>query len=297
MSGSEFPHFRAGKALPRSAAAWNALVDAAREARSTHKNVIPSGLPAVNPSTVLVKNNSGSDVPLFGVLGVGDVQITQSDNYGEFINRVYMSGEEPEVGTHDGKFCIALEPIATGGVGRAAICGAVHCKLTVNNDAHGWATITDGDVTKLSSQGSGKARILWKAGSSGDQWATVVIEPFHAESFWAKITGNATNGSNKWKYAWTEQQRTAGGFHDLPGGRTGTTSTDFAINSLETNNDGTGVQGNSIDIDGAVFTDNSDLEIQPVQGDPVVRMWAEISNTGTLVYTFEYVNAVDGECA
>ena len=79
-------------------------------------------------------------------------------------------------------------------------------------------------------------------------------------------------------------------------GRAGTTSGDFAINSLEANNDGTGVQGNSIDIDGAVFTDNSGLEIQPVQGDPVVRMIVDIIDTAQL-YTFEYVNAVDGECA
>ena len=117
------------------------------------------------------------------------------------------------------------------------------------------------------------------------------------DSFWAKITGNAADGTNKWKYAWTEQQRTAAGWQDLSGGRSGTTSTGFAVNANEANNDGTGVQGNSIDIDGTVFDDNSDLEIQPVQGDPVVRMWAELSSTNTLVYTFEYVNAVDGECA
>ena len=115
-------------------------------------------------------------------------------------------------------------------------------------------------------------------------------------SIWAKITGNAADGTNKWKYAWTEQQRTASGWQDLSGGRTGTTSTDFAVNANEANNDGAGIQGNSIDIDGTVFDDNSDLEIQPVQGDPVVRVWAELSSTNTLVYTFEYVNAVDGEC-
>jgi hypothetical protein len=135
----------------------------------------------------------------------------------------------------------------------------------------------------------------FRHGADGEGvWYTL---PPTTSSFWAKITGNAADGTNKWKYAWTEQQRTATGWQDLSGGRSGTTSTDFAVNANEANNDGTGVQGNSIDIDGTVFDDNSDLEIQPVQGDPVVRVWAEMSSTATLVYTFEYVNAVDGECA
>lgn len=117
------------------------------------------------------------------------------------------------------------------------------------------------------------------------------------DSFWAKITGNAADGTNKWKYAWTEQQRTASGWQDLSGGRTGTTTTGFAVNGIEANNDGTGIQGNSVDIDGTIFDDNTDLEIQPVQGDPVVRMWVDADSSGALAYTFEYVNAIDGECA
>ena len=246
---------------------------------------------------ILVYNGSGSDVSRFGVLGIGDVRITQADRAVAFYQRVYMTGEEPAVGTHDGKFAVALEPIADGKIGRCVTGGLIQCQVTINDDAHEYATITDASVAKLSSQGTGYARILWKAGTSGDQWAIVHLEPFHAESFWAKITGNAADGTNKWKYAWTEQQRTATGWQDLSGGRTGTTTTDFAVNANEANNSGAGVQGNSIDIDGTVFDDNSDLEIQPVQGDPVVRVWAEMSSTSTLVYTFEYVNAVDGECA
>ena len=115
--------------------------------------------------------------------------------------------------------------------------------------------------------------------------------------FWAKITGNAANGTNKWKYAWSEQERASSGWSDLSDGRSGTTSTNFALNSIEANNDGAGIQGNSVDIDGPVFTDNSDLEIQPVQGDPVVRMWEEPDTNGGVAYSFEYVNAIDGECA
>lgn len=158
----------------------------------------------------------------------------------------------------------------------------------------------EGNLSKVRSIDGSKAvvdqliTVGLKYGASGDYvW---YIVPGGSKSFWAKITGNTSDGTNKWKYAWTEQERTSTGWQDLSGGRSGTTSTNFAINSIEANNDGTGIQGNSIDIDGTIFDDNSDLEIQAVQGDPVVRMYGDLLSDGSLVYTFQYVNAVDGEC-
>lgn len=277
---------------------WNAIIDAARQNRSRPLNVIPHTLDEFGEPGILVVNN-GSDVEQFGVLGLGDVGITQADNDSEFATRVYMQGETPAAGTHEGRFAIALEPIVSGDVGRAVVTGLVQCKINVRNQYHDRADIKDTDLTQLDSGHVGAAKIVWVAGTTGTQWAIIDIN--HAKpttAFWAKITGNAANGTNKWKYAWTEQERTSTGWQDLTGGRSGTTLADFALNSLEANNDGTGIQGNSIDIDGAVFTDNTGLEIQAVQGDPVVRMYVDLDVTaGGLAYSFEYVNAVDGECA
>lgn len=123
------------------------------------------------------------------------------------------------------------------------------------------------------------------------------VLPGQASSFWAKITSSAADGTNKWKYAWTEQERTASGWQDKTGGRSGTTTTGFAINGLEASNSDAGVQGNSVDVDGTIFDDNTGLEVRPVEGNPVVRMWVDIDTSGDPAYTFEYVNAVDGECA
>lgn len=127
-----------------------------------------------------------------------------------------------------------------------------------------------------------------EAGSPSD------AEP--ATWFWAKITSSAEISAGRWKYAWTEQNRTATGFADMTDGRSGTTSENFAINACEANNDSAGVQGNSIDLDGQVFTDNDGLELQPVRGDPVVRIWVESDADGNPAFTFEYINAIDGEC-
>ena len=128
----------------------------------------------------------------------------------------------------------------------------------------------------------GSGKVVWE------------FTPPACESFWAKITGNAANGTNRWKYAWTEVERTSTAFQDLSGGRSGTTSSGFAINGGEANNDGTGVQGHGVDIDGDDYP--AGFEVQPIQGDPVVRMYVEYTSSGTAYYTFYATNADDGTC-
>lgn len=117
------------------------------------------------------------------------------------------------------------------------------------------------------------------------------------QSFLAQITDSESIGTNRWKYAWSEVRRTTLGFETVSGGRSGTLTSGYAINAIEANNDDTGTQGNSVDIDGAIFTANTGLAIQPAEGDPVVTMWMDYLADGTPSYTFEYVNAIDGECA
>ncbi|MEM6260163.1 MAG: hypothetical protein AAGI37_17950 [Planctomycetota bacterium] len=116
---------------------------------------------------------------------------------------------------------------------------------------------------------------------------------------WIRVTGNAAVGgeTNRWQYAWTEQVRTSTGWQDAANARSGTTSTDYAMNACEANNSDAGVQGNSVDLDGSVFDDNTGLELQPVQGSPVVWAWRGVDASNNPCLTFEYVNAIDGECA
>jgi hypothetical protein len=65
---------------------------------------------------------------------------------------------------------------------------------------------------------------------------------FPEDGFWASISGHTTvsGNANRFQYAWVEQRETPTGWEDLPGGRTGTTSARFALNSIEDNNPNTG---------------------------------------------------------
>lgn len=124
--------------------------------------------------------------------------------------------------------------------------------------------------------------------------------------FWAKITGSTAldNGGatydNRYKYAWTEVERTTTGWQDKSGGRSGTTSTGFALNSIEANNpdddDTPCIMGNSVDHKGDDYP--AGFSLQAVRGTPVVRMHAEpaADDATVTVYTFAYVNSEDGTC-
>lgn len=118
-------------------------------------------------------------------------------------------------------------------------------------------------------------------------------------SFWAKITDSEPMPGllNQWKYAWVEQARTPDGWTQAASARSGTLSDGFAINSVEANNTGGEIEGNSIDLDGVIFSDNPDIELVAVRGEPVVRIYAEIDTDENACYTFSYENAIDGECA
>jgi hypothetical protein len=124
-----------------------------------------------------------------------------------------------------------------------------------------------------------------------------------ADRFWAKITGSAAADSpaqGRWVYAWTEVEKTAagyGGWTAVDGGRSGTTGTDPAYNSIEDANDGTGVQGNGVDVDGADYP--AGFAQQPAPANIIVEMVVVslvVEDVPLTEYWFTYEGADDGTC-
>lgn len=90
----------------------------------------------------------------------------------------------------------------------------------------------------------------------------VMMAAVAVAGFWARITGSAEIGTTGiFKYAWTEQERTAAGWQDKSGGRSGTTSVGFAITGR-------------------------DFVITGSNG-PIVRMYPETDSAGDPCFTFE----------
>ncbi|GJM23945.1 MAG: hypothetical protein DHS20C16_03600 [Phycisphaerae bacterium] len=129
--------------------------------------------------------------------------------------------------------------------------------------------------------------------------------------FLARIDDFAPLSANRWKYGFTQMTvNTDKTFVVLNGGRTETTTGNYAINIHEGSNTGAGVEGHSVNIDGIDYPGG--FELQPVGGrqdfdsgsanynnignNVIVQMWTVSDTEGSTVYCFEYCNADDGTC-
>lgn len=109
---------------------------------------------------------------------------------------------------------------------------------------------------------------------------------------WIKITGSSSIGDNRWSYAWAEQTyQQAGQWQDTPDGRTSGTDGP-AFNTIEANNTGSGVQGNSVDVDDLP----TGFDLSPVAGGPVVLAHSVVNCNGVSEILFSYENGVTGTC-
>lgn len=295
---------------------WNQLVDAARLAV---KQVQTGGdvLEWTRQATIVrVRNDSGSDVSRFGVLGVkGGVAIAPTDKLAEFQATPVLT-TETLAATHAGKFVVAIEPIANGKIGRAVASGVVVCQVSVTTSGDAFAEAGTGVLT---TGATGSARVLYVESGTGTKWAVVRIgEAATTSTFLAKITGNAYltrasiaigGGSSiadveyKWKYAWSEVERaSAGTYAAVSGGRSGTTSSGYAINFAEDGNTSQYVWG--VDVTGASYP--LGFRPRPVGGggtanthrvDQIVEMHVGRNTDGTIFFWFDRIGSHDGDCA
>lgn len=118
----------------------------------------------------------------------------------------------------------------------------------------------------------------------------------------AKITGSASLATNRWKYAWTEVQIDGDSVTNRPNGRSGTTTTDYAINLAEMFHTVRYAWG--VDMDGADYPDGAIA--QPIGGggataahryDVVVWIWAITDTNGDRKFVFSAQGSHDGSCS
>ena len=196
-----------GDAFAISAKAYNAFVDAARAAKGVPDADVRGGrADRRDPLTVLIRNESGEDLPQGGVLGLDRPLIDPDDNEREFQSRVTFVGAAIAEGDdYAGRFAIACEPIPQDTIGRAIIHGTTPALVIVDDEDHGHADTLPGE-DKLHSTFTGAARILWKQPGTGEKLAVLDLRPAGRDHFSAMlgqahpIDGHAFG----WLYEWQE---------------------------------------------------------------------------------------------
>lgn len=124
---------------------------------------------------ILARNNTGGDLPRWGVMRISGIEINPSANdtgRRSFEEMPCITGAKPDANT-GGKFVIAVEPIPSGKIGRVSAAGIVQAKVLFSSASHTRAKPKDNTIEHLETANGGPAEILWSAGTSGEQWALV----------------------------------------------------------------------------------------------------------------------------
>lgn len=159
-----------------TASAWNAIAQAARDFRRTQD----TGKPEVqesppSPAIITVSNESGGAVDRAGILSLdGQVPlILPTDNESEHFRLPGLEGTTPAAAGEP--FCVLLEPLRDGAMGKAVIAGVVSCEVDVTDAGHAYATTGAGGTSHLTSSADEGALILWKQGGTGIKWAMILL--------------------------------------------------------------------------------------------------------------------------
>lgn len=173
----DFRHVSPGEPMRRDAATENAMRDAARAYQQSGQRLGSETLRGeVNSGVVLVRNDSGDDVPRFGILGIDSPIVTPTDSMAEFKSRVMLSGVVP-IDSHAVRFGVTLEPLKDKQISRnVVVSGVVQCQINVTNAAHTLAKANSPDVDKLVSDATTGVPILWKQTGTGTKWAIIRID-------------------------------------------------------------------------------------------------------------------------
>jgi hypothetical protein len=152
---------------------WNA---AAREFLRSGESGAGAPLDSrLGPQLVVhVRNDTGADLPDFGVVTLSDSLLAGTDaeqSQRDTREEPILKGLLPAADT---VIAVTQEPIRKDGIGRATVIGVTPCKLLVNAAGHTAARVIAGDTAKLGSAGDG-IPMFYKAATSGETWAVVLL--------------------------------------------------------------------------------------------------------------------------
>lgn len=162
-AGNPFRHVSSGDPLHIPAAAYNAMIAAARaHARGTLGSSAP-GVDSPVAYDTIIRNDTGGDLDRFAVVTVGAPLTTPVDRLAGFLNGSAHEGTTPATADR-GKFAVLQEPVREDAFGRALRVGITIARVellssnTVDDD---FADIKSADATVLQGAAHGSARLLW----------------------------------------------------------------------------------------------------------------------------------------
>jgi hypothetical protein len=161
-----------------SARAWNRAQDAADIVLGANPGTAGvTGSPVLKPYTWVYCKPSVT-VARWGVLAITGVAITPTSSSGgataSFEEMPVLTGDTPEAKTT--AWCVAVEPIESGKIGKVAVGGVVQAQVNVSTDSFLEYVKPRPGTTTFCTSAFGTARILWLAdGGYSTRWAIIQL--------------------------------------------------------------------------------------------------------------------------
>lgn len=170
-------------------------LDLLRDVRAKKFGAIgaPFGFEGVRPALrVLVRNDTGADLPALSVLELGDPLVSALDDpdadppssAAQFQASPLFPGTAPT--SAGGVFVVTETPLsyvasagsasAGGAIGPAVVMGVVPVDIDVSDEDHGFSRPIASTTANLESASGGPARIIWKESGTGVKRAVVLMQ-------------------------------------------------------------------------------------------------------------------------
>jgi hypothetical protein len=218
----------------------NATLEAIARTRS---EPLSRPLPAISASGVLVvvENTTEDDVPLYGVLGLGDSVFGPGadTDAGEMADRIAFQGVDIEAPKHLGNFVVCQEPIPAGELGIGMISGITPALIDVIDERDRFVDVEVGEQIPRS-RPSGGALIRFKESGTGTKWALIDLTGMHetAHRYLGEITAVGSPTDHVWPYTIREvypyEPWPANAMGVVTDGRTGTAHAGFDAGNTAT---------------------------------------------------------------
>lgn len=160
----------AGEPLAISATTWNQLVGIVSRSQGSGQNGTRGFRQSV---TCIIRNDTGGDLPQYGIVGLGDPVIPYDATGSDFFDSIVLKGVLAAGGDYDLKWGVTLSPIAAGEFGAVVVQGLTYAKLDSASEQAG--PTEEGDVDFLTEADCGLARVLWRDAGSGNKWAVICL--------------------------------------------------------------------------------------------------------------------------
>lgn len=158
------------------ASEWNAFRDAADfTSKLRLEGAVGAVARGMRPDTILVKNKSGEAAPSHGVLALGEESVLSTD-----MDETRFGGSVPCIeavapNNTTRAWCVLLEPLAPGQIGRAQVSGVA--LVRIDNAIDGMTASPQTGSFAMAS-GCGGAQLIWKdpnAEPGEECWALVRV--------------------------------------------------------------------------------------------------------------------------